>query len=706
MGRPAPRLDAQRRGVACGVVGCDRNRVGSGCRCRAPVVLLAECRTRGIGLRVGMVNHCASWCSMYLNLRNPALLSTNPVAGDYATSVRDDIRDASVVRFAIAFVTRAGLEVIGPDLAPALRHPDSFGVASLTCQSFLPDDDTPSLPPLVELAARVGPEGPSRLKYFFEPMPQDAGRAGGDDDEVDDVRLLHSKLLFIQTSDGRSITYVGSHNWSLRALGDAHAASKPSRGDCYRNAEVGLRVVERLERSPLDGVGDSVAAQANRHLLACWRLPATYPADARDLDRYHQWRRLACPIQDDPIPKVLARVILATLPEGSIDSDSGTAHWPRWAELVGKGVYIQALREEEGNDELWKADGPVLMLVWPYPSAPLDAANGVRPTPSPVILRGLLSTINSSQGSDRVGNNRSPQPLEGFAGMAWSPLHLATARQLEAQRGAGHYTDRLLSRAAYPGDGFRFVELPTGTKLQMYDFRFTDHPSERTTRAVDMGVEVKYQALFEVTEVVVPHRTLGESDAQRVDALAKIGQKVGVLAMPEHALAFDYVSTSQSLSTERPEGYADPNANKTMSSLISVFGSGITKSKALPVRDDRNHLRPRYVVDHGLNDALGPVGPGQDHHIPRPLGIAPDVLEHALRMPVAASLLATADGGGRPRQRVGRARRPMGPILAVRHQVWQDLTRSWMAVWMVLLADLGLAPVLDARWKDLHGRKD
>ena len=62
------------------------------------------------------------------------LLSARPVADDYRSSLRADLADARIVRFAMAYVSQEGLDGLGiPALLGALADPASFGLATLHC---------------------------------------------------------------------------------------------------------------------------------------------------------------------------------------------------------------------------------------------------------------------------------------------------------------------------------------------------------------------------------------------------------------------------------------------------------------------------------------------------------------------------------------------------------------------------------------------
>jgi hypothetical protein len=62
------------------------------------------------------------------------LVSKELVSSGYSEQLQQDLADATVCRFLVAYISGEGLDSIGrPLLAKALRDPRSFGVGSLTC---------------------------------------------------------------------------------------------------------------------------------------------------------------------------------------------------------------------------------------------------------------------------------------------------------------------------------------------------------------------------------------------------------------------------------------------------------------------------------------------------------------------------------------------------------------------------------------------
>jgi hypothetical protein len=169
------------------------------------------------------------------------LLSKELVSLDYREHLQRDLAKASVCRFLVAYVSNEGIESIGRHLLNrALRDQRSFGVASLTCSC--------GFNPLLRLQSEL-PE--VRLKYFMDPLVKEDG-------EPSEISLFHSKLVYLYLErEAKSVVYIGSHNWTRRALGPQGP----------RNAEASIRLELDFVPEDLDGSGTSVASHVNKHLL-------------------------------------------------------------------------------------------------------------------------------------------------------------------------------------------------------------------------------------------------------------------------------------------------------------------------------------------------------------------------------------------------------------------------------------------------------
>ncbi len=168
-------------------------------------------------------------------------LSKELVTLDYRTSLQRDMAQAKVCRFLVAYVSLAGVDSINrPLLVRALRDPRSFGVATLSCAC--------KYEPLLKLQDELDDV---RLKYFMDPVVDEANEPSGNS-------LFHSKLVYRYLErQNKSIVYLGSHNWTRRALGPQGP----------RNAEASLRLEFDFEEHHLTGEGSSIASEVNQHLL-------------------------------------------------------------------------------------------------------------------------------------------------------------------------------------------------------------------------------------------------------------------------------------------------------------------------------------------------------------------------------------------------------------------------------------------------------
>ena len=89
------------------------------------------------------------------------LLSQELASGEYLRLLKQDLDQASVCRFLIAYVSPKGVAAIGQHrLHQALQDPRSFGVRSLACKC--------GYAPFVDLQSALG-DANVRLKYFMDP---------------------------------------------------------------------------------------------------------------------------------------------------------------------------------------------------------------------------------------------------------------------------------------------------------------------------------------------------------------------------------------------------------------------------------------------------------------------------------------------------------------------------------------------------------
>jgi hypothetical protein len=373
------------------------------------------------------------------------LLSQELVSLDYRDHLRNDLARATVCRFLVAYVSIEGLESIntGP-LAHAFRDPRSFGVSSLSCSC--------GFEPLLWLHQRLGNPPQPKLKYFMDPMPD------AEQEEPKKLALFHSKLVYLaQERERKSIVYIGSHNWTGRALG-------PHRP---RNAEASVRLEMEYDPDQLEGKGGSVASDVNRHLLQAWAFPACLPATEAYRTTFEQWYETGCRRSSAMSLDEVAIILAVRKADGITVSPS------LWQGLVGRGIYLQALEEAEG-ELLWRRnDQEVLVLVW-NSRADLQAGR------QPIILRCRITTSKAGPDSRRHGTNQSTAPVAGFRAVIFDESQLAAMHQSAK-------TPRSV------------VPLWSGRTAELYDFEF---PTPRLDSSqVDGTITPKYQFHFEVEHV-------------------------------------------------------------------------------------------------------------------------------------------------------------------------------------------------------------
>lgn len=368
------------------------------------------------------------------------LLSKELVSLEYREQLQRDLAEAGVCRFLVAYVSREGLESIGRHLLTrALRDDRSFGIGSLSCSC--------GYEPLLCLQAEL----PGlRLKYFMDPLVKEEG-------EPSEISLFHSNLVYLYLErEAKSVVYIGSHNWTRRALGPGGP----------RNAEASMRFEMDFAQDDLDGSGTSVAAQVNRHLLDAWNLPLCLPATAGNESTFREWYEKGCrrapaaPLQETTILLAVRRT-----PPGGDD----------WLALTGRGIYLQVLDEEDGR-LVWDSHNRLLVLVW-------DSEKALAAAQQPVMLQCRITTSKAGLDSQLQGTNLSVAPVAGFEAAIWDDAELAAQRNSQQGRRSP-------------------VRLWSGREVQVYDFEF---PTQyRDSSQIDGLVRPKYQFYLEVERVIVP----------------------------------------------------------------------------------------------------------------------------------------------------------------------------------------------------------
>ncbi len=371
------------------------------------------------------------------------LLSESLVDDQYRASIAADLKQAEICRFSVAYVSDAGIRSIGRNaLLRVLSDEDSFGVSSMSCSC--------GYHPLLNLQRELSSET-LRLKYFMDPSVCGT-------DEPNGLVLMHSKLVYLKTivnDEPKSVVYLGSHNWTGRALGPGGP----------RNAEASYRFEFPFSPDHLLGIGDDLPSQVNRHLLSAHRNPCCLPATASNEQTFNEWDQAVC---KNRAPSSLDEVLLI-LAVRSDGSDPGRS----LDELQGKGIYMQCLEEEEGT-QVWDAPDQTIVMVWDSAGA---LANGRQPT----LLLCNKNTRNAGGNSERHGTNQSANPIAGFAGVL-----------LDREQGAKQTESNTPARSV--------LALWSRSEAEVFDL---DYPTISTEcEDFDGRLNPKYQFLLEVEAVV------------------------------------------------------------------------------------------------------------------------------------------------------------------------------------------------------------
>jgi hypothetical protein len=457
------------------------------------------------------------------------LLSKELVSLEYREQLQRDMAKASVCRFLVAYISGGGVESIGRHLLTrGLRDDRSFGIGSLSCSC--------GYEPLLRLQAEM----PNlRLKYFMDPLVKEEG-------EPSEISLFHSKLVYLYLErEAKSVVYIGSHNWTRRALGPQGP----------RNAEASIRFESDFVPEDLDGSGASVASQVNRHLLDAWNMPLCLPATAGNEPTFREWFEKGCR-RSPSAPLKESTILLAVRHGNAGDTD--------WLALEGRGIYLQVLDEEDGR-RVWDSDNRLLVLVW-NSNAELAAAR------QPVMLQCRITTSKAGQNSQLRGTNQSVAPVAGFEAVIWDDAEL-TAQQ-NSQRGRRPP-----------------VQLWSGREVQAYDFEFpTAHVD---SSRVDGTVQAKYQFHLEIERVIMP--TTG--------SFSKLPD---YLWSPE---SFSVAASRDAARVEETPGYfVEPDLEREiMACLRDVLFVEPEEAKVLPYSNADRLKVGKRISTHPLHETfLGP----------------------------------------------------------------------------------------------------
>lgn len=375
------------------------------------------------------------------------------VSSAYRECLHSDLEDADLIRFLVAFISEEGINAIGRDvLVQVLRHEDSFGISSLACAS--------GYKPLLELQRSIGAEN-VRLKYFMDPMVK--GR-----DEPAGISLFHSKLVYLRLRNGKSVIYVGSHNWSKRALARAYPC----------NAEASLRFEVDYSPEHLTGTGTSIASQVNKHLLTAFESPACIEATPVNETTFDQWFQWGCR-SHAPAPTQDTTIILA------VQKDPTLASSANLSDLSGKGLYFQAIDEKDGG-LVWDADDQLLVMVW---NSRVDLQNGI----PPVMLRCHWTAVISGPGSKKQGMAELSGSIAGFRAVIYDDAQLKRKQENQSCRPSS-------------------VRIWSGRDVEIFDFELKQ---QRTDSAqINGNVKPKYQFHLQVDHVIFPAELDIPNDAE------------------------------------------------------------------------------------------------------------------------------------------------------------------------------------------------
>ena len=458
-------------------------------------------------------------------------LSKDLVTHDYRDALQKDLAQATVCRFLIAYVSSEGIKSIHrAPLLRALKDSRSFGVASLSCAC--------KYEPLLNLQDELSE---IRLKYFMDPVVEEK-------DEPKNIALFHSKLVYIYNKrTQKSIVYLGSHNWTRRALGPQGP----------RNAEASLRLEFDFEEEHLLGNGDSVPSEVNQHLLHAWNAPLCFPATRMYETRFEEWTAKVCRRADSVSLEQNVVVLAVRTGQGN----------PDWLSLTGESIYFQILSEEEGDLIRTKSNNSLMLLVW---ESSTDLSNGAQP----IIIRGQITDSNAGPQSSVAGNNTATSPMSGFNAVVFDSDELSSYHQNRRIRTPPR-------------------TLWSGRDISAYEFEFpTPH---HDCAAVDGVVDPKYRFLLKVESVCLPSNRLSES--------INIDERAEYAWTPD---SFTVAKKKSDLRLEESPGYrVDAEQKRDISDYLrEVLLVDVEKAKALPYSGEDDAKSGKRIAKHPLHETF------------------------------------------------------------------------------------------------------
>lgn len=481
------------------------------------------------------------------------LLSPIPTASAYLESLRRDLQDARVLRFVIAYVSDSGITSIGEELlAGALQQPDSFGVASLSCSC--------GFAPFVGLQALLEPQQ-DKLKYFVDPVV-----LGSDGDP--DLSLVHSKVVYIVRPDNKAVIYLGSHNWSGRALGP----------DAPRNAEASMRFEFEYDPAQLAGQGDDLPSEINRHLLQCFHLGASLPVRKDNIPIFADWFRARCE-REKPLPLDEYAVVI-----GACVTDGAASNYDHlWKALLkpGASIYLPCHVEGEGQILRQRQDR-VLLMAW----TSTDALESSR---EPVLL--FCKVTRQVAGKDSAFEGTSEGDIENFDLVLRDP-------QQSKRVADGREPGDPLSLSLNNGQVFEYFEL-------------SSVPPTVTAATIDGKAPPKYQSYLQVYEVLLPEWLKQTSDPRAAAARERMAAKPDQAVWTAANLA---LTTNRQVQPEVSKNYRVPEETREliMGCFADFFGLEEGRLRVRPVdpnvapkelvRLAQSRLHYGYIGDATMDD--------------------------------------------------------------------------------------------------------
>jgi len=506
------------------------------------------------------------------------LLSPIPTTNAYLQLLRQDLQDAVVLRFVIAYVSDSGISSIGQELlAAALQQPDSFGVASLSCSC--------GFAPFVGLQALLEPQQ-DKLKYFVDPVVLDS-------DGDPDLTLVHSKMVYIVRPDNRAVVYLGSHNWSGRALGP----------DAPRNAEASMRFEFDFDPSQLNGTGTDLPSEINRHLLQCFHLGASLPVRKDNIPIFADWFRARCE-REKPLPLDEYAVVIGTC----VTDGNASTYDHLWKAILtpGASIYLPCHVENEGQILRQRQDR-VLLMAW-------TSTEALENSREPVLL--FCKVTRQVAGKHSAFEGTSEGDIENFDLVLRDPSQSVRVGEREG-----------------PGEPLT-LELNNGQVFEY--FELSSVPATVTAASIDGSAPPKYQNYLQVYEVLLPEWLKQTADPRAAPARAQMATRPNQAVWSAANLA---LTTNRQVQPEVSKNYRVPEETRVqiMTCFSDFFGLDEGRLRVRPVdpkvapkelvRLAQSRLHYGYIGDSAMDDSdafYAQVRPGRLAVDLEPMQQAPD----------------------------------------------------------------------------------